>query len=147
MTAVFSADRVTKTSVTYSDTACATPSLTAVTVTTFSGGGDSEVAGAKKIDETLVSGTIKASTQDMVDYFNAQKFCGVENWALNVETSLIGLKCDDEDKAYAVGDKAYGIYKIDGTNLTFSKEDGEFKGKTEATREKVLETEEVFKKQ
>lgn len=113
---------------------------------TISGGSDSAVTGAKKLDVVRTVGSVTPKTDNGVSLANQLQLCEGVTFAKDTAVDSIGKKCFDEP-AIEKGSIEYTIYKIDGTKLYLGDdEDATNDGSTEAKRTSKLETK-TFTKQ
>lgn len=107
-------------------------------------------AGAKKIDETVVTGFMTLYYEGLVTASNIEGICGLKNWQAGVEKELTNADCTSmpEYKEYTKNNVSYDIFKIDAGKLYFGKDvEGGTDGSTDAKRPTELNTDQVLTKQ
>lgn len=93
----------------YGDKTCETPKTTVEYPGTFSVVGDAE--GGVAFDIVLGAYNFTVHDAEMVEALNKEKYCGFEDWAVDVTKNLGGVQCG-ESKKPGTGETYYDLYKI-----------------------------------
>ncbi len=120
----------------FSDSACAVERHTS-TWTGQASGGEELTAGVRKLDLAFASFRSKPLTAAEADFVNQGQYCGITDWAANVERDILGKAC--YNFTIPVGGKSLDIYSRTGTMLRFGKGSKILASPTEADRPTELD--------
>lgn len=102
---------------------------------------------AKEVDVTLSRITATPKNQTTADFLNDKSMCGINSWALNVETDITGKTCDT-DTMPSAGTVIYDIFAISGgTTLYFGDDSPPYTGDSAASRPIDLDKTDTYTKQ
>jgi hypothetical protein len=139
-TTVFGKDSYvsTNTSYTDADTTCTGSAVYVVEHTAnYTVGADvATPAGSKILDSTPTKVLITLKTEEFVTFFNGGKFCGAEDWAIDVAKDVTTQTCGDNDGPMNAA--RYDIYDVEGTTLKLGDDTDSESGTTAAKRPTTL---------
>jgi len=107
----------------FSDAACASKNFGIDLVGTYTIGNDTTTpAGAKELDLIWSSVSLTISNADYVGTFNQHKFCGFEDFVVNVAKDVSTANCGEGNLPKA-NSTEYDIFKIEGSSLFLGDKD------------------------
>jgi hypothetical protein len=125
----------------FSDQACATPRHV-TTWTAQATGGDEVSSGVRKLNLAFSSFKSKPLTAAEAALVNQNAYCGITNWAADVERDILGLNC--YGFSVPMGGKSLDIYQRDGGSLRFGKDSKISATPVEAERPAEIDPTRVF---
>lgn len=133
----------------YGDKTCATPKTTVEYPGTFTVVGDKE--GGVGFDIVLTAYNFTVHDAAMVESLNKEKYCGFEDWAVDVTKNLGGVQCG-ESKKPGTGETYYDLYKIvseegKADTVTFGAATEDKDGSSAEKRPTTLDADHVYTRQ
>ncbi|MFT3770451.1 MAG: hypothetical protein QM820_33910 [Minicystis sp.] len=101
-------------------------------------------AGDTKIDLAFATFTSVALTEENAAFNNTNAYCGLTDWAANVEKDILGKDC--YGFSIPVGGKSLDIYRVDGATLKFGQGSKIGTDVVEADRPTAIDEARVFTK-
>ncbi len=129
----------------YSDQACKDAVGTLEEHGTYAVLGDSPAAsGARDINMTITSATVKPQNNKATDEYNNKKYCGIDNWQLDQSQDVLGKACDGV--SHPNGEVIFDIYRLEDENkgLKTGKSSILFGGNDAASRPTKLNEDQVY---
>lgn len=118
----FAGNQVVDATVNFLDAACNNPTFVDITRYTFALVGAAEtVAGAWKMDETVIGSFTACLDDSCVTDSNGVNYCGISDWKLWETRDISGRSCVANIKA---GDILKELVKVDGTSLQIGNQSG-----------------------
>jgi hypothetical protein len=128
----------------FSDQACATPRHVA-TWTAQATGGDEVSPGVRKLNLAFSSFKSRPLTTAEAAFVNQNAYCGITDWASDVERDILGLSC--YGLSIPMGGKSLDIYQRDASSLRFGKDSKIAAMPAEADRPAEIDPNRVFVRQ
>jgi hypothetical protein len=125
----------------YSDSACQTGYNTARWTGTATVGAEVST-GVKKLDLAFSSFKNTPLTMTAAAGENQYMYCGITDWAANVEKDVLGKPC--QGFAIPQGGKSFDLYKVSGTTLKFGQNAKISASPAEADRPTAIDDTRVF---
>lgn len=133
----------------FGDKTCETPKTTVEYPGTFTVAGESE--GGVGFDIVLGAYNFTVHDAEMVEQLNKEKYCGFEDWAVDVTKNLGGVQCG-ESKKPGTGEIYYDLYKIvsaegQADTVTFGASTEDKDGSSAEKRPTTLDADHVYTRQ
>lgn len=145
--ATFQGSSYTITVKSYQESTCTTLAVTTVNTGTITvGDAVAGVDGAKQIDQTSTSIQMTLHVDSEVSFGNAFGYGGYTDWKLNEPRELLNRPLlSGTTLTYPA--KAYTIFKVSGSQLTFGDNTAPYDGSSQLLRPTTLKTDRIYQKQ
>jgi hypothetical protein len=125
----------------FTDQACASPRHIA-SWTAQATGGETVSPGVRRLNLAFTAFRSKALTAAEAALVNQNAYCGITDWAANVERDILGLNC--YGLSIPMGGKSLDIYQRDASSLRFGKDSKISAAPLEADRPTEIDPTRVF---